>query len=219
MVKRNARIPHSAFRIPHLTFSVVVIVMGGLASFGQDGPPTSEPPKKVDDLGERLIRKAVSEGEEDLMATIVRLMTEASRKMEIDFDPGKETQATQSRIQEKLDEAIKAAASRQRARKQSPAPTDTDKRRMPTAGKREQRPEKKALGESSSKSSSDTAESPAADGPSEAERAALQETRRSWGHLPRREREEVIQGVGEGYLERYRVWIERYYRALQESDE
>ena len=34
-----------------------------------------------------------------------------------------------------------------------------------------------------------------------------------------REREEVIQGVSERYLERYRVWIERYYQALQESHE
>jgi hypothetical protein len=41
--------------------------------------------------------------------------------------------------------------------------------------------------------------------------------RRSWGHLPQRDREEVIQGIGEACLERYRVWIERYYRALQET--
>ncbi|MEK7730739.1 MAG: hypothetical protein AAB363_02670 [Planctomycetota bacterium] len=198
---------------------VVVLLFGIPASFGQDGTPPSEPPKKVDDLGERLIRKAVTDGEEDIMATIVRLMTEASRKMEIEFDPGEETQALQGRIQEKLEEAIKAAASKQRARKQSPAPTDPDKRRMPTTGKREQRPEAKAKGESSPGSTSNTAEAPAADGRSETERAALQETRRSWGHLPSREREEVIQGVGEGFLERYRVWIERYYRALQESDE
>lgn len=189
------------------------------ASFGQDGTPPGEPPKKVDDLGERLIRKAVTDGEEDIMATIVRLMTETSRKMEIEFDPGEETQALQGRIQGKLDEAIKVAASKQRVRKQSSAPTDPDKRRMPTTGKREHRPETKAKGESSPGSTSKTAEAPASDGRTEAERAALQDTRRSWGHLPRREREEVIQGVGEGFLERYRVWIERYYRALQESDE
>lgn len=186
---------------------------------GQERTPPGEPTKKKDELGERLIRKVVTDGEEDIMATIVRLMTEASRKMEIEFDPGKETQALQDRIQEKLDDAIKAAASKQRARKQSPAPTDPDKRRMPTANKREQRPEKQGKGESSPKSTSNTAEAPASDGRSEAERAALSETRRSWGHLPHREREEVIQGVGEGFLERYRVWIERYYRVLQESDE
>jgi len=189
------------------------------ASFAQDGPPPNGPPKKVDDLGERLIRKAVTGSEENIMAMIVRMMTEVSRKMEIEFDPGKETQALQGRIQEKLNEAIKAAASKQRTRKQSAAPTNPDKRRMPTAGKREPRPEKKAQGESSTRSTSNTAEAPTASERSEAERAALQETRRSWGHLPRREREEVIQGVGEGFLERYRVWIERYYRALQESDE
>jgi hypothetical protein len=47
----------------------------------------------------------------------------------------------------------------------------------------------------------------------------LQDLRRAWGHLPMREREEIIQGVGERYLERYRDWIERYYRTLQETDD
>ena len=204
------------FDLRSLTFVLCCCIP---ASFGQDGTPPSQPPKKVDDLGQRLIRKAVTDGGEDIMATIVRLMTEATRKMEIEFDPGEETQALQGRIQEKLDEAIKAAASKQRAGKKSPTPTDPDKRRMPTTGKREQRPEAKAKGESPPGSTSNTVEAPASDGRSEAERAALQDTRRSWGHLPLREREEVIQGVGEGFLERYRVWIERYYRALQESDE
>ncbi len=220
--------PHLPFCIRH--FAIVIafgraalaltpILVVPAAKGGQDGTPPREPPKKVDDLGERLIRKTVADGEEDIMATIVRLMTEASHKMEIEFDPGEETQALQGRIQGKLDEAIKAAASKQRARKQLLGPTDPDKRRMPKTGKREQQPQAKAKTESSSGSTSRTAEAPASDGREEAERAALQDTRRSWGHLPRREREEVIQGAGEGFLERYRVWIERYYRALQESDE
>jgi len=206
-------------RFVFIAIGVVVVFLGMPASFGQVGTPPAEPPQRVDDLGQRLIRKTITDGEEDLMATIVRLMTEASRRMEIEFDPGEETQSLQGRIQGKLEEAIKAAASKQRSRKKSPVQTDPDKRRMPTTSKREQRPEAKAKSESPPGRSSTTAEAPAADGRSEAERATLQETRRSWGHLPRREREEVIQGVGEGFLERYRVWIERYYRALQESDE
>jgi hypothetical protein len=47
----------------------------------------------------------------------------------------------------------------------------------------------------------------------------LREFRRAWGHLPMREREEIIQGIAESFLERYREWIERYYRALQETEE
>ena len=186
-------------------------------SFGQDRTSPNEPPKKTDDLGQRLIRKALNDADEDIMAAIVRMMTEASRKMEIDFDPGKETQALQGRIQEKLDEAIKAAASKQRLRRQSPSPTDPDKRRMPTAGKPQPRPEAKAQARPSPPSTSSTSDALPGDGRRDGERAGLQDTRRSWGQLPRREREEVIQGVGEGFLERYRVWIERYYRALQES--
>jgi len=210
---------HSAFVVAFGLAVAAVVALFGPTSFGQDRTPPSEPSKKADDLGQKLIRKAVTDGDEDIMAAIVRMMTEASRKMEIDFDPGKETQALQGRIQEKLDDAIKAAASKQRLRRQSPSPTDPDKRRMPTAGKPQPRPETRAEGKPSPPSSSSTADAPAADGRSEAERAGLQDTRRSWGHLPRREREEVIQGVGEGFLERYRVWIERYYRALQESNE
>ncbi|MFQ5495803.1 MAG: hypothetical protein ACE5EX_10530, partial [Phycisphaerae bacterium] len=49
--------------------------------------------------------------------------------------------------------------------------------------------------------------------------APFRELRRGWGHLPGREREELIQGISERYLDRYREWIERYYRALQEVDE
>lgn len=217
-VSYSLRIHPSAFVV---AFGRAALLLASIlavpaASFGQSPP---EPTRKTDDLGERLIRKAVTENEEDIMATIVRLMTEASQKMEIEFDPGEETQALQGRIQEKLDEAIKAAATKQRARPQAPTTTDPDKRRMPTARKGEPRPDRKASGDGSTKSTSAVDEASASAKRSEAARAELQETRRSWGHLPRREREEVIQGVGEGFLERYRVWIERYYRALQESDE
>ncbi len=34
-----------------------------------------------------------------------------------------------------------------------------------------------------------------------------------------REREEIIQGIAESFLERYRDRIERYYRALQETED
>ncbi len=199
--------------------AMAILAIGEPALLGQDRTPPVEPAKKPDELGERLVRKAVAEGQEDLMGTIVRLMTDASRKMEIEFNPGKETQALQGRIQGKLDEAIKAAASKQRTKKQSAAPTDPDKRRMPTAGKREQRPPGKGQEGSSASSASSSTQPPASDGRSEAERGAMYDTRRTWGHLPRREREEVIQGFGEGFLERYRAWIERYYRVLQEPDE
>ena len=60
---------------------------------------------------------------------------------------------------------------------------------------------------------------PNAAGETKPVRGDLQETRRSWGLLPQRERDEMIQGSSEGYIERYREWIERYYRALQESGE
>ena len=45
----------------------------------------------------------------------------------------------------------------------------------------------------------------------------LDARRRAWGHLPMRERDEILQGLSDQYLQRYRVWIERYYKALQEA--
>jgi len=184
----------------------------------QDPPPV-KPPKDPDDLSARLIRKAVTESDEDLMDTIVRLMTDSAKKMEIEFDPGEKTQAVQKSIHEKLDEAIKAAAARQRIRKQSPS-QQSDRRRMPSA-KRE--PPKRSPGKDSgvrSASASTPNENDAQGGPALSpggERTDLRDPRRGWGALPQRQRDEIIQGAGEDSLERFRVWVERYYRALQEK--
>ncbi len=186
----------------------------------QEKKPPVDPPPKPDDLSERLIRKALQDEDKDLMTDLVRLMGESARRIEIDFDPGPQTQAVQQRVQEKLEDAIKLAASRQRMRKQTPTPTDPDKRRMPTNPKRQPRSASKP------QSAEPQEPGPPAAGTRTDVSAAtdalptdLKDVRRTWGNLPRRERDEVIQGVGEEFLERYRLWIERYYRALQERED
>ena len=123
----------------------------------------------------------------------------------------------QQRIIEQLDDAIKAAASRirQQSRSDRPASGDRRKRLQPRQGRRSGGKE----GESDSAASTEAAgdKDTAADGP-QSDRE-LRESRRGWGNLPEREREEVLQGVDEEFLERYREWIEQYYRALQEAEE
>ena len=176
-----------------------------------------EDKRKASDLSDRLIRGATNASDEDVMATIVRLMGKASEKLSIELDPGAETQDIQRRIADQLDEAIKTAAAQRRMSRQRQQTSRSDKRR---------RTAKKQQG--ATKKQSASAESGKAETPGQATGGApsggatggdLQERRRMWGNLPEREREEVLQGIGEQYLEQYKEWIERYYRALQEAEE
>jgi hypothetical protein len=185
----------------------------------QERTEPSEAEKTDDRLGERLIRKAVAGSDEDVMAGIIRAMNEAARKLEIDFNTGQETQELQRRALVELDRAIKAAAAQRRPRRQSGQSTSPDKRRMPTRQGDASKPETTAADGQEGRTPSDSAatgQTEAQEGPA---RGDLRELRRAWGHLPMREREEIIQGIGENYLEKYREWIERYYQALQEEEE
>jgi len=185
--------------------------------------PAAEPekktkePKQDDGLAGKLMRKAMSESDEDLMDVVMRLMGDVARKLGTDFDPGEQTQTIQREISSKLDDAIKTAASRRRMHMVNPRPQDADKRKLPSTVKRPEPSQGRKQGETSGSSAS---ESPPASTEVKTAPAgsALHDTRRGWGNLPDRERDEVIQGVDEEFLERYRMWIERYYRSLQESD-
>jgi len=202
------------------TISVVALVLlGWVPAAGQDKPQATEPDDKDERLGERLIRQAAADSDEDLMDSIIRLMSEAARKLEIEFDAGGQTQTVQSKILDRLDDAIKAAASQRRPRRRTGPPSDADKRRMPKGKRRTSdqggRPTDSRM--DSSSSSPTNAEGKPLD--RESTSGDLRELRRTWGHLPMREREEIIQGITESFLERYREWIERYYRALQETED
>jgi len=197
---------------------VAVMLSAGIANAQVDPKPEDSrgADKKV---GKRLIRKAGADADEDLMTNILEMMQDSSRRLEIDFDPGRDTQTVQAGIVEQLDEVIKVAASRRRPRSRSMPSGTSDKRRKP--GERS----KASDGSDEETSQGDQADSGTTDGKpgsqpgAESTRGDLREVRETWGHLPMRDREEVIQGIGETFLERYREWIERYYRALQESDE
>jgi len=198
---------------------LAIVVAMFCASAGPDqAPPPPPEPEKKDELSQRLIRKAATDTPwEDPMDEILRLMEETGRKLEIDFDAGKETQGMQSRITARLDEAIKAAAAQRRSVPQ-PAPTAKgDKRTMPEGAENSQ--ERQNDGESGAADASSTGGASAAPSDAGASGGSLHEQRRAWGHLPARERQEVIQGIGEEFLERYRTWIDQYYRALQETKE
>jgi len=158
-------------------------------------------------------------GEEDLMAQVLRLMHESSRKLTLDFDPGTQTQGMQAQIVERLDEAVRLAAAQQH-RTRGEGQGAGDKRRLPKEGETGESEQDEGAGREGDATAGggSTGAGVATESP-ERRGGPLSERRRAWGNLPPRDREEVIQGSGEGFLERYRQQIERYYRALQEADE
>lgn len=216
--------------------TVCAIALCGLASRAQDQPvdpltekqetskddqgnDSKDETKKKDDLSERLIRKALSESDEDLMAEILRLMNETAQRLEQDFDPGEDTQALQTRIMDRLDAAIKQAASQAR-RTSTPSPGKPgDKRKMSQGPKMQGG--KSGGDEQGSEGGDDSTVAPERGAPIEADTSggAIEELRRAWGNLPDRERDEVIQGQGEAFLEKYRKLIEQYYRSLQSAED
>lgn len=190
------------------------ILIGTGAAVAQQQPRADDTKERSKELGEKLIRTVGSGGEEDLMQAIMRRMDESARRIGLDFDAGEDTQLVQETITKQLDEAIKIAASQRRRISRSEQPQRSDKRR--SADHR-----KNTTGKGTATVSGDdtTTTSDAGSSPTEQSQSGqdLKESRRAWGNLPRREREEIIQGAGEHSLDRFREWIDRYYRALQES--
>lgn len=169
-------------------------------------------------LGERLIRKAVKGGEDDVMERIAELMSDAARRLEVQLDATAETQSVQKNVLGELDRAIKVAASRRRPKPQPQTSSSSDRREGSKQAPKD-KPSMKGKTEIADAPTEDqTRQAEATPAPSDLVGGALKESRRSWGTLPDRERDEIIQGLGEGYVEKYRAWIEKYYRALQEND-
>ncbi len=206
-------------RFRTLVTAGVTVMVTATAVLADEPPKTDSPAHNGDDLGKRLIRKARTGVDEDVMAVVVRSMDTAAHRLTVDFDVGEETQAVQSSIVEKLNEAIELAAAQQSRRSQNRTTSKGDKRRLSEdgdSGDEKNRPEQQDSSDAAGSGLGGPGGAPVSadvsDGP-------LSESRRSWGNLPQRERDEMIQGADERYLGRFREWIEQYYRTLQEADE
>lgn len=154
---------------------------------------------------------------EDVMQRMLSLMEDADRRLRIDLTAGAETQAIQEEIAETLDEAIRTAAAQRRPKRSRNQRFRSDKRKSDKSADASKSSKEKATGSTGDEGRSSDQERPGVDPSRVAEGGELEETRRGWGHLPSRERDEIIQGRDEQYLQRYREWVERYYRALQEQ--
>lgn len=180
-----------------------------------------EVPQQDDDpkLGEKLIRKAVKGEDEDVMDRIAELMAKAAERLEVQLDASKETQTVQQDVLKELDKAIKVAAAQRRPKPQPQQSSSSDRReasKQQSKDKPKSKDQQGAAADASSNNESKQAEQAKAAG--DLTGGSLKESRRTWGALPDRERDEIIQGLGEGYVEKYKAWIEKYYRALQEND-
>lgn len=209
--------------LPPVNLVICLSVLLALPASPTRGDEPAQQPgkqKEPDDLTQRLIRESVTASDEDLMDRILRLMGSSAHRLEIDFDAGDETQAVQQRIAKELDDAIKLSASRMRKVSQNLPEANSDERRHqrdPSTPRQRKMDVGKKNGDNNPPDA--TTESTGVAEPDSRPDTPFRESRRGWGHLPRRQREEVLQGIGEQSLERYREWIDRYYRALQEAEE
>ncbi|MCH7924348.1 MAG: hypothetical protein IIC51_02305 [Planctomycetes bacterium] len=201
-------------RLPKFTLPLLCAMLA-TAAFGSP-LDTPEDKAKSDErkLSRRLIRGTTAD-DEDIMEKIIRLMDQTARRLEVDFDAGEETQALQLEVLKQLDDAVKLAAAQTRKSSGQQRSSESDRRRRQEKDKSRNAEASPNKGESAS--TAPAGRKPTAGGIND--RDDLAESRRGWGNLPQRERDEVIQGAGERYLERYRKWIEQYYRALQEAGE
>ncbi len=220
----NRRHADSILQPARLTslLATALVVMGATVGLSQQERVDNAAVQREEDdeLTRRLIREATGGAEEGVMERAMRLMDEAHTRLAVRFDPGVETQVLQQQVLDQLDSAIaQAAANRSQRRSSRQEQVAADKRMLPKP-KRSKADAKESADETSS------TQTTTSDGPSESAgltrsglRIPLRETRRGWGHLPSRDREELIQGIDSEFLDKYRTLIERYYRALAEAED
>lgn len=175
---------------------------------------------KQDDLAEKLIKQATGQSEDDVMKRIMDLMNDTGTRLSETADGGDGTQSMQRDIIKELDTAIEQALAQRRPKKNPKGgESSPDKRNLPEPGK----PQGEAQAAGSEAAQPGAEPGATANAGANEQRAKLLgellESRRSWGNLPDRDREEIIQGAQEEIVERYRPMIERYYQSLAESED
>lgn len=149
----------------------------------------------------------------DVMTDVITRMGEVTNRLSREFDAGEETQALQLQIIADLDRAIEASIRRNEPGKGRSKPS-LDKRRKSGRNRPKKNGKKTGDGKAAARAKKGTVKH--ADESKEG--SSIRDRLRSWGQLPDRDRDEVIQGAREQSVPRFRKWIERYYRALAEEE-
>ena len=196
-------------------FAIILWLWPAIPALGQ-AERNSKTDEDKSDLSRRLIDKTVKGASHDLMEEIINLMGDSAKSLRINFDPGAETQRMQQEVMDQLDIAIKKAGTQRRPAPQKQKKSESDQRKANDA--KPGQSEKGKKDDSASTRNEDRREGQT-EAAGNAKEGKLGESRRGWGALPQRKRDEVIQGASEAHLQQYREWIEQYYRALQEAED
>jgi len=197
-----------------LALAPALVIAGQLSA---QVPPDAKTEIQDQDLTRRLKDAALEKQAESTLARALRLMNLSRDQLGNQFDPGPTTQEVQKQIINALDEAMKHARAGLSGRPTSAPSTPGDRRQK---GKRAQNQQKTADAEQPKpKAAGDPQNAKAGKGSAHTGTIGgdLRETGRQWGNLPPRDREEVVQGLTEEILLKYRRLIEKYYRALAEQ--
>ncbi len=168
-----------------------------------------------DESKRRLIRKTKGQDDGDVMSRIIDHMDQAGERLADTFDPGDATQQIQKQALRDLDLAIKQAKQNMRASRSASV----------------QNRQKRGEGETSDDAEGDDAKSQSDSDSGDQgssgiggrievgkDGGTLSERRRHWGHLPPRDRHEIMQSEDDEFHEKYRRQIERYYETLADPE-
>jgi hypothetical protein len=144
-------------------------------------------------------------------------MARSRQRLALNSDPGKVTQEIQKRIIIDLDKMIEGARNQQAQASGQPKPGQGQQQQQPQPG------DAKAQN-NGQQSQQNHAQTPAAtDNPGgNAARQqdlsqAIKESEAEWGKISPRARDAVIEGTSEQIIEKYRKYVEDYYRGVATS--
>jgi hypothetical protein len=191
-----------------------------------DGEQVGPPDDAAPDLDDELLRdlddgEDFGEAPEDPLLRLGQRMREAESLISRQ-QSGQETQELQRKIVDDLDELIKQAL-----KKQQQAQSSQSKNQQQKTAQRQQIKQPQP-GPDAGKPQDGQANQPASDSsdqlrPDESARPdpRMMEdlVKKSWGNLPAREREQMLQLLGEDFLPGYESLIEEYFKALVERQQ
>ncbi|MEK6643923.1 MAG: hypothetical protein AABZ08_08440 [Planctomycetota bacterium] len=229
MKGKGTKAPTAAGKLRHkgtkVRFSLCLMGLLVGVQFGvraEPIPPTApaSQPTTRPAIDQELVKKLLG-GESSTLDTVESTLAEmkaASARLAENHDVGPQTQQSQKRIVEGIDQLIEQA---RRNRASSSSQQTARRPAEPKAGDRKQQSSaRKSDASDPGKTGKGGMGAPANDKKATATRADDKaELSRGWGYLPLRDRQEVSQGFDEQFMGKYREEIIRYYRDLAKAAE
>jgi len=204
---------------------------------GEESPDNQSPsngPEAPIELSPDVARTLNDADPGDLLHSALQDLTDVADRLEQDLDPGPNTQRRQQVAIQKLAQAIEAAENQQQQQQQSQGggggQSGQNARQQDTGGANNAQSNSQAgqqqggQGEQQASANAQGGTNPDGDGPppgSEDEAGTqdgeLESGRVEWGNLPPRIREQLHQGMRQGFSSVYKRLTESYYKRLSEE--